>query len=193
MKLTRRRLVSLAAGAAALPVVSEIARAQVYPSRPVTIIVPVPPGGVADPIARILADHLTVTLGQPVVVENVTGAGGSIGVGRAARAAPDGYTLSIGNWLSHVGASAVYPVQYDVLKDFKAVWLLPTARFAQPSQHGRRAARHVLCWSGWRHSEGPANASIQNISGLPQGLAGRPAAGWRCGRLSARASRRRNA
>jgi hypothetical protein len=86
--------------------------------------VPVPPGGVADPIARILADHLTVALGQPVVVENVTGAGGSIGVGRAARAAPDGYTISIGNWLSHVGASAVYPVQYDVLRDFAAVSLL---------------------------------------------------------------------
>jgi tripartite-type tricarboxylate transporter receptor subunit TctC len=114
----------LAAGAAVLPAVSRNARGQVHPSRPVTIIVPVPPGGVADPIARILADHLTVTLGQPVVVENVTGAGGSIGVGRAARAAPDGYTVSIGNWLSHVGASAVYRVQYDVLKDFEAVSLL---------------------------------------------------------------------
>jgi len=101
-----------------------VTRAQLYPSRPITIIVPVPPGGVADPIARILADHLTVTLGQPVVIENVTGAGGSIGVGRAARAAPDGYTLSIGNWLSHVGAGAVYPVQYDALKDFEAVSLL---------------------------------------------------------------------
>src|SRR5262249_43999243 len=94
------------------------ASAQVYPSHPVTIIVAVPPGGVADPIARILADHMTTQLGQPVVVENVSGAGGSIGVARAARAAPDGYTLSIGNWLSHVGASAVYPVSYDVLKDF---------------------------------------------------------------------------
>ena len=129
MELPRRRLLSLAAGAVALPTVSriaraQVARAQVYPSRPVTIIVPVPPGGVADPIARILADHLTVTLGQPVVVENVSGAGGSIGVGRAARAAPDGYTVSIGNWLSHVGASAVYPVQYDVLKDSEAVSLL---------------------------------------------------------------------
>jgi tripartite-type tricarboxylate transporter receptor subunit TctC len=124
VKLTRRRLVSLAAGAAALPAISPIARAQAYPSRPVTIIVPVPPGGVADPIARILTDHLTVTLGQPVVVENITGAGGSIGVGRAARAPPDGYTLSIGNWLSHVGASAVYPVQYDVLRDFEPVSLL---------------------------------------------------------------------
>ena len=100
------------------------AAAQVYPSRPITIIVPVPPGGVADPIARILADHMSGRLGQPVVIENVTGAGGSIGVARAARAAPDGYTLSIGNWLSHVGASAVYPVQYDVLKDFAPVSLL---------------------------------------------------------------------
>src|SRR5262245_52020608 len=102
-------------------VIAEPAAAQVYPSRPVTVIVPVPPGGVADPIARILADHMSAQLGQPIVIENVTGAGGSIGVSRAARAAPDGYTLSIGNWLSHVGASAVYPVQYDVLKDFAPV------------------------------------------------------------------------
>jgi tripartite-type tricarboxylate transporter receptor subunit TctC len=124
MKLSRRQFLHLAATTVALPAFSRVATAQAYPSRPVTIIVPVPPGGVADPIARILADHLTVTLGQPVVVENVTGAGGSIGVSRAARAAPDGYTVSIGNWLSHVGASAVYPVQYDVLKDFEAVSLL---------------------------------------------------------------------
>src|SRR5262249_24085713 len=88
-------------GAVLLPAISRIAWAQVYPSRPVTINVPVPPGGVADPIARVLADRLTVTLGHPVVVENVPGAGGSIGVGRAARAAPDGYTVSIGNWMSH--------------------------------------------------------------------------------------------
>jgi tripartite-type tricarboxylate transporter receptor subunit TctC len=104
--------------------IAKPAAAQVYPSRPITVIVPVPPGGVADPIARILADHMSAQLGQPMVIENVTGAGGSIGVGRAARAAPDGYTLSIGNWLSHVGASAVYPVQYDVLKDFAPVSLL---------------------------------------------------------------------
>jgi tripartite-type tricarboxylate transporter receptor subunit TctC len=124
LKLARRELLSAIAGIAALPALSRIARTQTYPSRPITIIVPVPPGGVADPIARILADHLTVALGAPVVIENVTGAGGSIGVGRAARAAPDGYTLSIGNWMSHVGASAVYPVQYDVLKDFEPVALL---------------------------------------------------------------------
>src|SRR5215470_2319661 len=81
-------------------VIAKPAGAQVYPARPITVIVPVPPGGVADPIARILADHMSAQLGQPMVIENVTGAGGSIGVARAARAAPDGYTLSIGNWLS---------------------------------------------------------------------------------------------
>ena len=88
MNLPRRAFLHLAARAAALLAVSRIATAETYPSHPITVIVPVPPGGVADPIARILADHLTVTLGQPVVVENVTGAGGSIGVGRTARAAP---------------------------------------------------------------------------------------------------------
>jgi len=118
MRLTLLALVAVCC------VIAKPAAAQVYPSRPITVIVPVPPGGVADPIARILADHMSAQLGQPMVIENVTGAGGSIGVARAARAAPDGYTLSIGNWLSHVGASAVYPVQYDVLKDFAPVSLL---------------------------------------------------------------------
>jgi len=111
-------------GVIAKPAAAQVYSSQVYPSRPITVIVPVPPGGVADPIARILADHMSAQLGQPMVIENVTGAGGSIGVARAARAAPDGYTLSIGNWLSHVGASAVYPVSYDVLKDFAPVSLL---------------------------------------------------------------------
>src|SRR5258706_1616705 len=105
-------------------VIAKPAAAQVYPFRPITVIVPVPPGGVADPIARILADHMSAQLGQPMVIENVTGAGGSIAVARAARAAPDGYTLSIGNWLSHVAVTAVYPDSYDVLKDFAPVSLL---------------------------------------------------------------------
>src|SRR5262245_61818301 len=107
LKLPRGKFLHLAAGAAALARVLRFAWAQTYPTRPITSLAPVPPGGVADPTARILADHLTVAFGKAVVVENVTGAAGSIGVGRAARAAPDGYTLSIGNWLSHVGASAV--------------------------------------------------------------------------------------
>src|SRR5207302_189724 len=128
MKASRRHLVRLATVAAALSAASSIGRAQLYPSRPVVIIVPVPPGGVADPIARILADRLTPTLGQPVVIENVTGAGGSIGAARVVRATPDGYTLSLGNWQTHVSTEAIYPVQYDVRKDFEPVSRLPVSR-----------------------------------------------------------------
>jgi tripartite-type tricarboxylate transporter receptor subunit TctC len=121
MKLPRRRFLYLAAGAAVLPAVSRVARAQTYPSRPITMIVPFPAGGATTTLARVLAEHMKETLGQPVVVENVGGAGGSIGVSRSARAAPDGYLLSFGNWASHVGAGAVYPVAYNALTDFEPV------------------------------------------------------------------------
>ncbi len=97
------------------------AAAQTYPSRAITMVVPFPAGGATTVLARVLAEHMRESLGQPVVVENVPGAGGSIGVGRIARAAPDGYSLSFGNWASHVGAGAVYPVQYDILTDFEPV------------------------------------------------------------------------
>jgi hypothetical protein len=93
----RRRFLHLAAGAAALPAVSRIARAQAYPTRPITIGVPYAPGGATDVIARNLAERMKTFLGQPVIIENVTGAGGTIAVGRVARASPDGYTLSLGN------------------------------------------------------------------------------------------------
>src|SRR5262249_25011053 len=77
--------------------------AQTYPSRPITLVVPFPPGGSTDVVARIMAERMRPLLGQPVVIENVGGAGGSIGVGRVARAAPDGYTIDIGQWDTHVG------------------------------------------------------------------------------------------
>lgn len=78
------------------------APAQVYPSRPITMVVPFAAGGPVDTVARILSEPMRATLGQSIIVENVTGAAGSIGVGRVARAAPDGYTLSIGHWSTHV-------------------------------------------------------------------------------------------
>jgi tripartite-type tricarboxylate transporter receptor subunit TctC len=93
-KLVRRQFLHLAAGAAALPVGSSIARAQTYPSRPITMVVPFAPGGATDVIGRMIAERMTSLLGQPVIVEDVTGAGGTIAIGRVARAAPDGYTLS---------------------------------------------------------------------------------------------------
>jgi tripartite-type tricarboxylate transporter receptor subunit TctC len=100
------------------------AAAEDYPSRPVTMIVPFAAGGPTDTLARILSERLRVSLGQTVIVENATGAGGSIGVGKAARAAPDGYTLSIGHWSTHVLNGAIYPLSYDLLKDLDPVALL---------------------------------------------------------------------
>jgi tripartite-type tricarboxylate transporter receptor subunit TctC len=97
------------------------ATAQDYPTRPITIIVPFPAGGPTDTLARILGDRMKASLGQTLVVENVTGAGATIGVGRAVQAAPDGYTLIIGNWTSHVGTGALYPVQWHPHRDLEPV------------------------------------------------------------------------
>jgi tripartite-type tricarboxylate transporter receptor subunit TctC len=102
------------------------ASAQVFPSHPVTIVVPFAAGGPTDVIARTLAQHMRMSLGQPVVVENVAGANGNIGVGKVARAAPDGYTMSIGHWSTHVVNGAVYALPYDLLKDFDPISLIAT-------------------------------------------------------------------
>jgi tripartite-type tricarboxylate transporter receptor subunit TctC len=100
------------------------AAAQTYPSKPVTIVVPFSAGGPLDTRARSLAEHMRSSLGQPIIIENVTGAAGSLGVGRVARSAPDGYTLGIGIWSTHVVNGAIYALQYDVLNDFEPVALL---------------------------------------------------------------------
>jgi tripartite-type tricarboxylate transporter receptor subunit TctC len=102
--------------------------AQSYPQRPVTIVVPYPAGGPTDTTARILTERMQVSLGQSIVIENVSGAMGSVGIGRVARATPDGYTLSLGDWNSYVLAGAVHQAQYDVLKDLEPVALLTIAR-----------------------------------------------------------------
>src|SRR6266540_3096555 len=90
------------------------AAAQVYPSRPITMIVAFAAGGSGDTIARIVAERMRVSLGQPVIIENVAGASGSIGAGRVARAASDGYTLGLGSWPTHVVNGAVFALQYNV-------------------------------------------------------------------------------
>jgi tripartite-type tricarboxylate transporter receptor subunit TctC len=103
------------------------AQAEDYPSHPIVMVVPNPPGGPTDTLARIVADGMRGPLGQPIVIENVTGAGGTIAGGHVARATPDGYTIEIGNWSSHVGAAAIYAVEYDVLKDLQPISLLSYA------------------------------------------------------------------
>jgi tripartite-type tricarboxylate transporter receptor subunit TctC len=117
--------------AAALAVLQSAtsAMAQTYPSRPITMVVPLGVGGSTDVIARIMAEGMRASLGQPIIVENTTGAGGTIGVGRVARAAPDGYTIGIGQWGTNVASGAIYPLQYDLIKDFEPVALIATQPF----------------------------------------------------------------
>jgi tripartite-type tricarboxylate transporter receptor subunit TctC len=127
MKLPRRRFLQFATGAAALKAFSRNATAQVYPARPITIVVGFAAGGPTDAFARILAERLKPLLGQPVLIENVTGANGSIGVGRAVRAAPDGYTLSLGDLsthVTHVINQVTYPLAYDLRTDLQPIALL---------------------------------------------------------------------
>jgi tripartite-type tricarboxylate transporter receptor subunit TctC len=112
-------VVSLAFGAAA----------QGYPTRPITMIVPLAPGGSTDVIGRIMAEGMRASLGQPVIVDNTAGAGGTIGVGRLARATPDGYTFGIGQWGTNVANGAVYSLQFDLLKDFEPIALIATQPF----------------------------------------------------------------
>ena len=121
MAKMRAFVVSLAALAlvAAVP-----ASAQVYPSHPVTIVVPLAAGGPNDTLARLLAEPMRATLGQPVIVENVTGAGGTVGTGRVARAAADGYTIGMGFLGTHVLNGALYALNYDVVKDFDPIMLV---------------------------------------------------------------------
>ena len=101
-----------------------IAQAQTYPSRPITLLSGFPPGGPTDALARLLADAMGRTLGQAVVVETVSGASGTIATGRVVHAAPDGYTIGIGNWSSHIGSPAIYALDYDVLKNLQPISLL---------------------------------------------------------------------
>src|SRR5262245_13349866 len=100
------------------------ASAQTFPSRPITMIAPFPAGGPSDVLARILSEPMRAALGQPIIVENVAGAGGNLGVGRLARAAPDGYTVGIGQWSTHVVNAITYNLPYHVIDDFEPIALL---------------------------------------------------------------------
>ena len=121
MKLQRRQLLHLAAGAAALPMLPRLAAADDYPSRPITMVVPFAAGGGTDLVARVLAEPMGKALGQTIIVENVAGAAGIIGVGRVVRAAADGYTLSIGTLTTHVLTGGLYKLDFDPLTDLTPI------------------------------------------------------------------------
>ena len=129
MKFPRRNFLHLAARAAALPALTRItlaqawaqASAQAYPARPITMVVPFPAGGSTDVLARIVAERMREPLGQPIVIENIGGADGTVGVGRTARARPDGYTICLGVDATFVLNGAFYSLPYDVLNDFEPI------------------------------------------------------------------------
>jgi tripartite-type tricarboxylate transporter receptor subunit TctC len=169
MKLPRRNVLHLAAGAAASPVLSPVARAQSYPSHPITMIVPNPPGAGTDSLARNVAEHMKGTLGQPVIIENVTGAGGTVGTARAARAAPDGYTLSVGNVGTHVVSPATYPtIQYEPLKDFEPVALLATSAYWIVAKNSLppKDLKELIAWL--KANPDKASAAMVGTGGLDQ-------------------------
>src|SRR6516162_3149058 len=128
MKISRRTFL-LATGVGALPAVSRVARPQAYPSRPITMIVPVAAGSSADVSGRLVAERMGIALGQPVIVENVPGADGSIGVGRVARARPDGYTIEFGFLSANVLNGAFYSLSYDLLGDLTPISVMVTVPF----------------------------------------------------------------
>lgn len=147
-------------------------RANDYPSRPITVIVPFAAGGPSDAMMRILAEHMKQSLGQPVLVENVTGAGGSLGVGRAVRSAPDGYTVSFGHLGTHVANGAVYKLGYDLVADLEPVALLPSNPMIIVSRNGvpAKTLPELLAWLKAQPqpaSTGTAgNGSGSHIAGL---------------------------
>jgi tripartite-type tricarboxylate transporter receptor subunit TctC len=171
MKWKRRDFLHVAAGAAALPFVARAARAQAFPSRVITIVVPYPAGGPTDTVARILADRMGAVLHQTVIVENISGAGGSIGVGRVARAAPDGYTLSIGHVQTHVLNAAVMKLPYDVVDDFAPISLIADTPIWIISKAALPATdfKSFLAWL--KAENGKATAGTVGIGG-PTEIAG---------------------
>ena len=148
----RRKFLQMTAGAAAgasfFAALARVAGAQTYPSRPITLGLPYAAGGGGDALARILAERMRMSLGQPVIVENITGAGGSVGTGRVARAAPDGYSLILGGWATHVVNAATLTLPYDVVKDFEPVGMVVTQPLMLVGNNAfaPRTLRELLDW-----------------------------------------------
>src|SRR3954449_2166172 len=169
MKLPRRRFLHVAAGVIALPALIRPASAQTYPSRQITLVVPFPPGGSTDVAARIIAERMKPLLGQPLIIENVGGAGGSIAVGRVARAAPDGYTIDIGQWDTHVG-SIIYNLTYDLQTDFAPIGLIsinPQLLVGRKSLEANRLSE-LVAWM--KAHPGDAKFVNQNAAAAISGL-----------------------
>jgi tripartite-type tricarboxylate transporter receptor subunit TctC len=162
----------IALAVVALLAFCSVAVAQNFPSRPITIVVPFSAGGPSDAMCRILAERMKATLGEAVLIENVTGAGGSIGVGRALRSPPDGYTVSFGHLGTHVANGAIYKLGYDLVADLDPVVLLPSNTMVIVSKNAvpAKTLKEFLDWlkaKATPASAGTAGAgSGSHIAGL---------------------------
>src|SRR5260370_38507862 len=148
MKFSRRQFLQRAAGAEALPIIPSTTGAQTYPTRPIPMIVPFPAGGPYDALGRVLVERMRHSLGQSIIVENVGGANGSIGMGRAARASPDGYTIVLGGFSPNVLNGVLYALPYDVVRDFAPISPLTVTPFVLLSRKGFPAnnLRELIAW-----------------------------------------------
>jgi tripartite-type tricarboxylate transporter receptor subunit TctC len=161
----------IAAGVLAATIAA--AAAQPFPARPITMVVPFGAGGPTDALARIIAERMRGALGEPLLVENVTGASGTIGIARVARATPDGYTIVLGNWPSFVVASATYNnLSYDVVKDFEPIALLPNNPYIIVTKKGvpARDLKELIAYLKANPDKVSAgtggNGAGQHVSGL---------------------------
>jgi tripartite-type tricarboxylate transporter receptor subunit TctC len=164
MKLARRTFLQLAGAAGAAPALPRIAMAQAFPSRPITMIVPFPAGGPADAPGRVVAERMHGSLGQPVIIENVGGAAGSIGTGRVAHARPDGFTIVLGNASTHVMNAAFYSLAYDVVGDFAPISPLvttPLVLFARKTMPAKDL-RELIDWL--KANPGKASAGFATVA-----------------------------
>jgi tripartite-type tricarboxylate transporter receptor subunit TctC len=163
MKLRRRTFLQLA-GAATASALAPVAKAQAYPARPITMVVPFAAGGPADIPGRVIAERMRKSLGQPVVIENIGGAAGSIGAGRVARATPDGYTIVLGNMSTHVMNAAFYSLAYDVLNDFAPISPLvttPVVLFAKKTMPAANL-QELIDWL--KANPGKASAGFASVT-----------------------------
>ncbi len=164
------KLLSVAALAAALILASN-AYADNYPSRPIVMVVPLSVGGSTDIIGRVMADAIGKQLGQTIVVENTSGAGGTIGEGRVARSAPDGYTIGIGQWGTNMANGAIYKINYDLVKDFEPIGLIATQPFFIAARKDM-SANNLKEFVAWLKTNGDKTNEGHSGIGTPSHVAG---------------------
>ena len=165
MKTRRRALQRWLAAAATASLASPFAWAQSFPTRPITIVVPFPAGGPTDTLGRVLADRMKSSLGQSVIIENLTGAAGTIGSTRVARSPPDGYTLILGHWQTHVVNGATYTLPFDVVNDFAPIALIADCPMWLVGRSGLAAQnlQELIAWM--KESPGKATVGIGGAGG----------------------------